>query len=228
MVNDLKNKGMLELQQLAVELAPTCAPPRDCTQAANWGSTELSTLYKANQQLWPYVASGAVQQAAGPEMALFGLPGLGGRVLAGQAALAPEAAVTGGQWVAGSLTSAAISTGIYAGTNILNPEDLTLANLATAAVTGAIGSGLVRRGLNLDFGLPNRFIPLTAGNALTQGAGIATGFAATGWLNQTGYPSSGNSIFTSPVINLLPAAPSPPPSVIRINPAVSTQSGARP
>ena len=57
MVNDLKNKGMLELQQLAIELAPTCAAPRDCTQAANWGSTELSTLYKANQLSWPHVAT---------------------------------------------------------------------------------------------------------------------------------------------------------------------------
>jgi hypothetical protein len=66
MVYQLQNLGMQELQQLAVELAPTCAPPRDCTQAANWGSTELSTLYTANNSLRPYIASGAVLPTVGP------------------------------------------------------------------------------------------------------------------------------------------------------------------
>jgi hypothetical protein len=66
MVNQLQNQGMQELQQLAKELAPSCAPPRDCTQAANWGRGELSTLYTANNQLWPYIASGAVQSGVGP------------------------------------------------------------------------------------------------------------------------------------------------------------------
>ena len=59
-------RGMQELRQLAAELAPSCAPPRDCTQAANWGSTELSTLYRANQTLWPQLSSGAVEPTMGP------------------------------------------------------------------------------------------------------------------------------------------------------------------
>jgi hypothetical protein len=72
MVIQLQNQGMQELQQLATELAPTCAPPRDCTQAANWGRTELSTLYGANNTLWPYISSGAVQPTVGPLEAVAG------------------------------------------------------------------------------------------------------------------------------------------------------------
>jgi hypothetical protein len=74
MVNQLQNQGMQELQQLAKELAPSCAPPRDCTQAANWGRGELSTLYTTNNQLWPSISSEAVQSTMGPvELAVGGV-----------------------------------------------------------------------------------------------------------------------------------------------------------
>ena len=194
---------MTELRQLATELAPSCPPPRDCTQAANWGTTELSTLYGASRQLWPFVSSGAVEATAGPvEIALGGWTTVGARVVAGQTAVLPEKAISAGQWGWGALKSAAIGSGLYVVTNAADLENITPANVAIAAVGGAVGSGLVRRGLNYGATLPNTFIPLTIPNAVTQVTGQAFGFGAASWLNSTPMPNSGNSLFTSPLFPL--------------------------
>jgi hypothetical protein len=200
MVNTLQNQGMQELQQLAIELAPTCAPPRDCTQAANWGRSELSTLYIANQQLQPLLSSGAVQPIA-PELALIGAPAGAARFTAWQLARPVEqyGAITGAQYINGALTSGSIGTIVYGLTNASNIENITPANLAVVFLTSAIGSGLVRRELNAVYGLQNTAIPYTLANVATHGTGAAIGFGTTGWLNQTNAPTTGTNWATQPI-----------------------------
>jgi hypothetical protein len=65
-------RGQAELQQLAQELKPSCAPPLDCSNAANWVHNELRTLQQMRNQIWATNASGAIQQTLGPEAVLAG------------------------------------------------------------------------------------------------------------------------------------------------------------
>ncbi len=71
-LNQFAAQGQAELQQLAQELGPSCAPPKDCANAANWMNNELKTLQQFGNQIWAANASGAVVPTVGPEGALAG------------------------------------------------------------------------------------------------------------------------------------------------------------
>jgi filamentous hemagglutinin len=115
---------------------------------------------------------------------------------AGQAAKLPATQLSSSAIVAGMLSGGLTSTGIYL---VLNRYESTPAGLSVAFTTGAIGSGLVKQGLNYTAGLANTAIPFTWSNVATQSLGSAYGIGSVGWINQTGLTSSGSSWWTSPV-----------------------------
>ncbi|CAM8633227.1 VENN motif-containing domain containing protein [Comamonadaceae bacterium] len=71
-VTQLSSAGKAELQAMMNELQPSCAPPRDCTQAVNWANNELKGLDRLAGAVWRTNASGQLEQTVGPEGVVAG------------------------------------------------------------------------------------------------------------------------------------------------------------
>ena len=124
-INQFAAQGQAEMNQLVQELKPSCAPPKDCAQAANWANNELKTLQQFGNQVWASSASGAVSPTVGLE-ALVG-PGVGA-----------AARLAAGGFVVGAGFDAA---GQYVQSGTVRPEQSLV-----AGVTGAVGVSLAARG----------------------------------------------------------------------------------
>lgn len=199
-LNQLSTQGQTELQQLTQELQPSCAPPRDCANAANWTNSELASLQQYRNQTWVTNAIGAVEPLHVVELFALGVPNAGRSFLTWQMGKVVENSIVLGDLIRGAAGSAIAGAGLFFLTHLSDTENITPANLLIAGAASAIGSGLVKWGLNLVAGLPNTLVPLSASNLVTQGTGVAFGFGTAGWLNQPGIPRSGESFVTRPIL----------------------------
>ena len=123
-LNQWAAQGQAELQQLTQELKPSCAPPKDCANAANWVNNELRTLQQTRTQTWAANASGRIEPTVGPEAAMAG--GVVGALRLSAAGFTAAAGFD--------------AAGQYVQNGTIRPEQSLVAGM-----TGAVGVNLVLR-----------------------------------------------------------------------------------
>lgn len=126
---------------------------------------------------------------------------LGSSFVVSQLGIQPAAELTTTSLLKGMGTSGAIGITGYL---LTNQEESTLAGVAVAFGASALGGGLVKQYLNFAATLPNTAVPLTFSNAVTQATGWAYGFGTFRWLNYSGVTATGNSWWTTPIVQPTP------------------------